>query len=90
MRESLYCCYNFLFYNEVSYLSWLLDIDILLKYINFYVLCVCVCVCVCVFVGARGSTMKLKSCSIGVGMPWATGPRKNAAQGKEEMSQGTL
>ena len=23
--------------------------------------------------GARGLRMKLKSCSIGVGMPWATG-----------------
>ena len=42
MRESLYCCYNSLFYNEVSCLSWLLDVDILLKYVNFYFLCVCV------------------------------------------------
>ena len=83
MRESLYCCYNFLFYNEVSYLSWLLDIDILLKYINFYVLCVCVCV----FVGARGSTMKLKSGNIGVGMPRARG--RKPPEEKEEMSQGT-
>ena len=87
VRESLYCCYNFLFCNEVSCLLWLLDVDILLKYVNFYVLFVCVCVCV--FVGARGPMMKLKSCNIGVGMPRATGPRKKAARGKEELSQDT-
>ena len=34
--------------------------------------------------------MKLKGCSIGVGMLQATGARKKAAQGKEEMNQGTL
>ena len=34
--------------------------------------------------------MKLKSCSIGVGMSWVTGPRKKAARGKEEINQDTL
>ena len=46
-----------------------------------------VCVCVCVFVGARGSTMKLKSGNIGVGMPRARG--RKPPEEKEEMSQGT-
>ena len=41
-------------------------------------------------VGARGPRMKLKDCRIGVGMPRATGLRKKAARGKEEMSQVTL
>ena len=41
-------------------------------------------------VGARELRMKLKSYNIGVRMPWATGPRRKAAQGKEEVSQGTL
>ena len=41
-------------------------------------------------VGAQGPRMKLKGCSLGVGMPQATGPRKKAARGREEMNQGTL
>ena len=41
-------------------------------------------------VGARELRMKLKSYNIGVRMPWATGPRRKAARGKEEVSQGTL
>ena len=40
--------------------------------------------------GARELRMKLKSYNIGVRMPWATGPRRKAARGKEEVSQGTL
>ena len=34
--------------------------------------------------------MDLKSCSITVGMSSSMGPRRKAARGKEEMSQGTL
>ena len=41
-------------------------------------------------VGAREPMMKLKDCSFGVGMPWAMGSRKKAAQGREEMNQGAL
>ena len=40
--------------------------------------------------GARGLRMKLKSCSIGVGMPWATGSRRKVTRGKEGMSHRTL
>ena len=40
--------------------------------------------------GARGPRMDLKSCSITVGMSQSMGPRRKAARGKEEMSQGTL
>ena len=40
--------------------------------------------------GARELRMKLKSCNIGVRMPWATGLRRKATGGKEEVSQGTL
>ena len=32
----------------------------------------------------------MKSCSIGVGMPWAMGPRRKAARGKVKVIQGTL
>ena len=34
--------------------------------------------------------MKLKSCSIGVGMPWATDPRRKVTLGEEGMSHRTL
>ena len=34
--------------------------------------------------------MDLKNCSIIVGMSQSMGPRRKAARGKEEMSQGTL
>ena len=34
--------------------------------------------------------MKLKSCNIGVRMPRTMGQRRKAAQGEEEVSQGTL
>ena len=34
--------------------------------------------------------MKLKSCSIGVGMPWATDPRRKVTLGEEGMSHSTL
>ena len=40
--------------------------------------------------GARGPRMDLKSCSITVGMSQSMDPRRKAARGKEEMSQGTL
>ncbi|KAK9992044.1 hypothetical protein SO802_027029 [Lithocarpus litseifolius] len=38
-------------------------------------------------VGARGPRMKLKSCSIGRGMPQATSPKKKVTRGEEWMSQ---
>ena len=82
MRESLYCCYNSLFYNEVSCLSWLLDVDILLKYVNFYFLCVCVYI-----FGCSKTNDEVEELQHWCGN--ATGPRKKAARGKEEMSQGT-
>ena len=34
--------------------------------------------------------MKLKGCSIGIGMPRAMGLRKKAALGRERISQNTL
>ena len=34
--------------------------------------------------------MKLKSCNIGVGMPWATGLRRMVTRGEEGMSHRTL
>ena len=34
--------------------------------------------------------MKLKGCSIGVGILQAMGLRKKAARGREEMNQGTI
>ena len=34
--------------------------------------------------------MKLKSCSIGAGMPRATSPRRKVTRGEEGMSQRTL
>ena len=34
--------------------------------------------------------MKLKGCSIGVGMLQAMGPKKKAARGREKMNQGTM
>ena len=34
--------------------------------------------------------MKLKSCSIGVGMPRAMGPRRKVTKGEEGMSHRTL
>ena len=34
--------------------------------------------------------MKLKSCSIGVGMPWAMDPRRKVTLGEEGMSHRTL
>ena len=40
--------------------------------------------------GARGQRIKLKGCSIGVGMLQATSTRKRVAQGRKEMNQGTL
>ena len=40
--------------------------------------------------GAREPRMKLKGRSIGVGMLQATGPRKEAVWGREEMNHGTL
>ena len=40
--------------------------------------------------GAREPRMKLKSCNIGVRMPRTMGQRRKAAQGEEEVSQGTL
>ena len=40
--------------------------------------------------GARGPRMKLKSCNIGVGMPWATGSRRKVTRGEEGMSHRTL
>ena len=40
--------------------------------------------------GARGPMKKSKSCSIGVGMPQATGRRGKTAKGKVKVTQGTL
>ena len=40
--------------------------------------------------GARGPMMKLKSCSIGVRMPRATGPRRKVTRGEEGMGHRTL
>ena len=42
------------------------------------------------FVGARGPRMKLKSCSIGVGLPQAKGSRRKVTRGEEGMSHRTL
>ena len=41
-------------------------------------------------VGARGPMMKLKSCSIGLGMPRATSPNRKVTRGDEGMSHRTL
>ena len=43
-----------------------------------------------VCVGAQGPRKKLKSCSISVGMPQPTGPRKEVTRREEGMSQRTL
>ena len=40
--------------------------------------------------GARGPRMKLKSCSIGVGMPQATGPRRKNTRREKGTNHRTL
>ena len=43
-----------------------------------------------IIVGAQGPRMKLKSCSIGVGVPQAKGSRRKVTRGEEGMSHRTL
>ena len=57
---------------------------------SFVVAIIIIIIIINFIVGARELRMKLKSCNIGVRMPWATGLRRKAARVKEEVSQGTL